>query len=98
VEALCLRYLSSQVVARQVLSGSDGSAACGGKSDLSEWQRSTDKEGFSKPTKMSGTATGVHALNFCVWKDQQENCCLLQIQQPKSALGVAVQRRSTFKT
>ena len=38
--------------------GSDGSAACGGMSDLSEWQRSTDDEGFSKPRKMSGTATG----------------------------------------
>ena len=49
--SLCSRYLSSQVVARQVLSaqmsltsvfgmGSDGSAACGGRSDLSEWQRS----------------------------------------------------------
>ena len=30
-----------------------------GKSDLSEWPRSTDEEGFSKPTKMSGTATGI---------------------------------------
>ena len=39
--------------------GSDGSAACGGRSDLSEWPRSTDEEGFSKPTKMSGTATGI---------------------------------------
>ena len=27
-------------------------------SDLSEWPRSTDEEGFSKPTKMSGTAIG----------------------------------------
>ena len=38
--------------------GSDGSAAGGGCSDLSEWPRSTDEEGFLKPTKMSGTATG----------------------------------------
>ena len=69
VELLRSRYLFSQAVARQVLSaqviltsvfelGSDGSAASGGRSDLSEWQRSTAEEGFSKPTKMSGTATG----------------------------------------
>ena len=38
--------------------GSDGSAACGGGSDRSEWQRSTDEEGALPPTKMSGTATG----------------------------------------
>ena len=28
-------------------------------SDLSEWPRSTDEEGFLKPTKMSDTATGI---------------------------------------
>ncbi len=39
--------------------GERASAACGGRSDLSEWQRSTDEEGLSKPTKMSGTATGI---------------------------------------
>ena len=38
--------------------GSDGSAAYGGVSDLSEWQWSTADEGFSKPRKMSGTTTG----------------------------------------
>ena len=38
VEVLCSRYLSSQ--------GSDGSAACGGTSDLSEWPRSTTDAGF----------------------------------------------------
>ena len=38
--------------------GSDGSAAGGGRSDLSEWQRSIADEGFSKPRKISGTATG----------------------------------------
>ena len=69
VGALCSRYLSSRAVARQVLSaymsltsvfgmGSDGSAAGGGYSDLSEWQRSAAAKGFSKPTKMPGTATG----------------------------------------
>ena len=51
--------------------GSDASAASGRASELSEWQRSTADEGFSKPRKMSGTATGkgsndhyrtVHAL------------------------------------
>ena len=38
--------------------GSDASAACGGSSELSAWQRSTDEEGALPPTKMSGTATG----------------------------------------
>ena len=36
-----------------------GARYSGGRSDQSEWQRSTDEEGFSKPTKMSGTATGI---------------------------------------
>ena len=44
--------------------GSDGSAACGGRSDLSEWPRSIADEGFSKPRKISGTATGRIAQNF----------------------------------
>ena len=38
--------------------GSDASAASGGKSELSEWQRSADEEGVLSPTKMPGTATG----------------------------------------
>ena len=53
---LCSHYLSSRAVARQVLSaymsltsvfgmGSDGSAACGGFSDLSDWQRSVNDAG-----------------------------------------------------
>ena len=39
--------------------GSDGSAAGGRRSDLSEWQRSTDDDGISMPRRMSGTATGM---------------------------------------
>ena len=38
--------------------GSDGSAAGGGRSDLSEWQRSADEEAALSATKMPGTATG----------------------------------------
>jgi len=38
--------------------GSDGSAACGGASDLSEWQRSADEDAAPSATKMPGTATG----------------------------------------
>ncbi len=34
--------------------GSDGSAAGGRKSDLSEWPRSADEEGAPSPTKMPG--------------------------------------------
>ena len=38
--------------------GSDGSAASGGESDLSEWQRSTDAKALRRRRQMSGTATG----------------------------------------
>ena len=44
--------------------GSDGSAASGGRSDLSEWQRSTAEEGAPSPTMMSGTATGHIAESY----------------------------------
>ena len=40
--------------------GSDGSAAGGGESDLSEWPRSADEEAAVSATKMPGTATGRH--------------------------------------
>ena len=39
--------------------GSDGSAACGGRSDLSEWPRSTDAKERCRRRQMSGTATGI---------------------------------------
>ena len=45
------------MVAR-LLWGSDGSAACGGSSDLSEWPRSADEDAALSATKMPGTATG----------------------------------------
>ena len=38
--------------------GSDGSAASGGCSDLSEWQRSADDAAAPSARKMPGTATG----------------------------------------
>ena len=38
--------------------GSEASAAGGGCSELSEWQRSAEEEAFLKATKMPGTATG----------------------------------------
>ena len=41
--------------------GSDGSAAGGGRSDLSEWQRSTDAKERRRRRQMSGTATGRNA-------------------------------------
>ena len=44
--------------------GSDGSAASGGRSDLSEWQRSADEEGAPSPTKMPGTATGLGSNDY----------------------------------
>ena len=39
--------------------GSDASAAGGGESELSEWQRSTDAKALRRRRQMSGTATGV---------------------------------------
>ena len=64
-EVLCSRYLSSRAVTRQVLwayisltsvfgMGSDGSAACGGCSDLSEWQGSTRDDGAPSPRTFVG--------------------------------------------
>ena len=38
--------------------GSDPTAAGGGGREGSEWQRSIADEGFEKPRKISGTATG----------------------------------------
>ena len=40
------------------LAGSDGSAAGGGYSDLSEWPRSADDAAAPSARKMPGTATG----------------------------------------
>ena len=37
--------------------GSDASAAGGGESELSEWQRSTDAKALRRRRQMSGTAT-----------------------------------------
>ena len=42
-----------------IFMGSDASAAGGGRSELSEWQRSADEAGAPPPTKMPGTATGI---------------------------------------
>ena len=38
--------------------GAMGARYSGGKSDQSEWPRSAEEEGFSKPTMLTGTATG----------------------------------------
>ena len=46
---------------RRVAWGSDGSAAGGGRSDLSEWQRSVDAEALCRRRQIQGTATGQHA-------------------------------------
>ena len=59
--------------------GSDGSAANGGRSDLSEWQRSTVDDGISMPRRMSGTATGMGS---------DENNCTVH------ALSVATRHKS----
>jgi hypothetical protein len=46
------------------IKGSDGSAAGGGRSDLSEWQRSTDAKALRRRRQMSGTATGVGFADY----------------------------------
>ena len=44
--------------------GSDGSAAGGGYSDQSEWQRSADDAAAPSARKMPGTATGRQAETY----------------------------------
>ena len=44
--------------------GSDGSAASGGSSDQSEWQRSADDAAAPSARKMPGTATGRQAGTY----------------------------------
>ena len=83
VGVMCSRYLFSR--------GSDGSAAGGGSSDLSEWPRSADEEAAPSATKMPGTATGsppsivsVHELNFCVRDGREPECCRWQNKRGRS--------------
>ena len=52
-------YLTSACPAHRLFkTGSNATAAGGGVRELSEWQRSADDAGFSKPRKIPGTATG----------------------------------------
>ena len=46
--------------------GSDGSAACGGGSDLSEWQRSADDDAAPSARKLPGTATGGSGSGYLI--------------------------------
>ena len=61
--------------------GSDGSAASGRKSDLSEWQRSTDAKAQRHRRQMSGTATGER------WErcQRQENRVNPYVSPPKGS-------------
>ena len=54
---------------RVIARGSDGSAAGGRVSDLSEWQRSAAEEVVLSTTKMPGTATGCAGP----WKSPSSN-------------------------
>ena len=45
------------------LRGSDGSAACGGYSDLSEWQRSARDEGAPSPRTFAGHRNRISGRN-----------------------------------
>ena len=60
--------------------GSDGSAASGGKSDLSEWQRSIKSRISVSPKILSGTATG-RLVGFRVYYlNTDPPCALLPVQ------------------
>ena len=49
-----MRFALDMYYARDMPAGSDGSAAGGGNSDLSEWQRSARDEGASSPRTFAG--------------------------------------------
>ena len=58
-----------------IFTGSDGSAACGGISDLSEWQGAAGNEpaspgdvsaGVPQQDSRPATIVGTNELNFCV--------------------------------
>ena len=61
-----MRYLSSR--------GSDRSAAGGGRSDLSEWQRSADAKEHRRRRQMPGTATGRPMYCHAV-RNSPGDCC-----------------------
>ena len=54
-----VRHLASK--AKNLLWGSEATAACGGRREPSEWPRSTDAKGLRRRRQMSGTATGGEA-------------------------------------
>ena len=54
----CRGFLS-RLAEKSLVLGSEVSAACGRRSELSEWQRSTDAKALCRRGQMSGTATGV---------------------------------------
>ena len=48
-----------------IFTGSDASAASGGMSELSEWQRSADEEAAPSATKMPYHRNRIFALDCC---------------------------------
>ena len=56
-----LWHLASK--ARNLLWGSEATAAGGGRKELSEWQRSADEDAAPSATNMPGTATGTPLIS-----------------------------------
>ena len=80
--------------------GSDGSAACGGLSDLSEWQRSADAKVFQHRRQMSGTATGRAAQSWgrCVGNVRQYRKTLRSAHPPAAFFGSFLVRTQEMNT
>ena len=68
--------------------GSEGSAAGGGRSDLSEWQRSAAEEAAASATKMPGTATGRRLK--CAFHNQKPKggCFFFFARKPHTAVKI----------
>jgi len=74
--------------------GSDGSAAGGGRSDQSEWQRSVGNVAALSARRTPGTATGYPPLQR-VCKDKSE-CSLVVENILATACGGVTKKRAIF--
>ena len=90
---------------RATVKGSDLSAASGGRSEGSEWQRSTAAEALLRRKQMSGTATGsplrescIHHFKlqgtsknspFAIWADLLPQLCVAKIPQYTKYSGIS---------
>ena len=89
--------------------GSEGSAAGGGVSDLSEWPRSMCNAGAPSPRRTSGTATGEHfgggaenhALCVCQVRSQcfyRKSSNIFEVREKSSNISVDYIRTKCFSS